>query len=119
MRLIPMLGGLVSAMLSAARAQDVVKVDPAHYKVEVENADVRVLRVRLGPHERAAMHSHPSRVVVFLTDLHLKFTDPNGKTEKVAGKAGHAGLGKAVTHMTENVSDSACELIEVELKGKH
>jgi beta-alanine degradation protein BauB len=119
MRLTLLLCGLGCATLSPAHAQDVVKVAPAHYKVEAENADVRVLRVRLGPHERVAMHSHPSRVVVFLTDLHLRFTDPNGKTEEVEGKAGHAGLGKAVTHATENVSDSACELIEIELKGKH
>jgi quercetin dioxygenase-like cupin family protein len=119
MRLIPLLGGLMGAGVSAAQSQDVVKVDPAHYKVEFENADVRVLRVRFGPHERAAMHSHPSRVVVFLTDLHLRFTDPNGKAEAVEGKAGHAGWGKAVTHTTENASDSAGELIEVELKGEH
>src|SRR5687768_5836999 len=30
-----------------ALAQDPVKVDPKHYKVEFENANVRVLRVRL------------------------------------------------------------------------
>jgi quercetin dioxygenase-like cupin family protein len=119
MRVIPLLGGLMATVLSAAQAQDVVKIDPAHYKVEFENADVRVLRVRFGPHERAAMHSHPTRVVVFLTDLHLKFTDPNGKADEIEGEAGHAGWGKAVVHTTENVSDTAGELIEVELKGKH
>lgn len=119
MRLIPVLGGLLCSVVCAARGQDAVQVDPAHHKVEFENAHVRVLRVRYGPHERSAMHSHPSSVVVFLTDLHVKFSYPDGKADEEEAKAGHAGWAKAVTHTVENLSDSASELIEVELKGKH
>ena len=119
MRLIPLLGGILCAAVSAASAQDAVKVDPAHHKVEFENAHVRVLRVRYGPHERSEMHSHPSSVVVFLTDLHLKFTYSNGKAEEEEAKAGGTGWAKAVTHTVENLSDRGAELIEVELKGEH
>ena len=36
---------------TAAMAQDAVKVDPKHYKVEVENDQVRVLRFHIGPGE--------------------------------------------------------------------
>jgi hypothetical protein len=119
MRPSPLFGVLACAMFSTARAQDVVKVDPAHYNVEFENADVRVVRARLRAHERVAMHSHPARVFVCLTDVHLKFTSPDGKTFDFDGKAGHTGWAPAVTHTTENVSDSAGELIEIEVKGKH
>ncbi len=35
----------------SAMAQDAVKVDPKHYTVEFENDQVRVLRIRYGPHE--------------------------------------------------------------------
>src|SRR5207249_9810446 len=45
-RPIPLLGGLLCLAVSAAMAQDPVKVDPTHYKVEFENAQVRVLRDR-------------------------------------------------------------------------
>ena len=42
--------------------QDPVKVDPKHYKVEVENEKVRVLRVNYKAHEKSVMHSHPDNV---------------------------------------------------------
>ena len=56
-------------------SQDAVKVDPKHYKVETENAQVRVLRVHYGPHEKSVLHSHPNSVAVFLTDGSVRFTD--------------------------------------------
>ena len=40
--------------------QDPVRVDPEHYRVELENEKVRVLRVRYGPHEKSVMHGHPA-----------------------------------------------------------
>ena len=44
---------------SAALAQDAAKVDPKHYKVLIDNAQVRVLRIHYGPHriERKAFPS--------------------------------------------------------------
>ncbi len=56
-----------------AIAQDPVKVDSKHYKVEVENAWVRVLRINYGPKEKSVMHKHPAGVVVYLTDQNAKF----------------------------------------------
>ena len=47
---------------------DPVRVDPKHYKVEVENDQVRVLRIKYGPHEKSVMHGHPSTVAVFLIE---------------------------------------------------
>jgi hypothetical protein len=43
-------------------AQDPINVDPKHYKVEMENDRVRVLRIRYGPHEKSVMHGHPPSV---------------------------------------------------------
>ena len=34
------------------RAQDPLKVDPQHYKLEFENPQVRVLRIHYGPREK-------------------------------------------------------------------
>jgi hypothetical protein len=44
------------------KAQDPVKVDPKHYKVEAENKQVRVLRSTYGPGEKSVMHGHPACV---------------------------------------------------------
>ena len=112
---------LVASVLlwaTAALAQDPVKVDPKHYKVEFENAQVRVIRSHYGPHEKGAMHEHPANVSVLLTDIHLKVTMPDGKTEEFHGKAGETGWLAAVKHQAENLSDKPFELIQVELKGK-
>jgi len=111
---------LIAFVILAAtvRAQDPVTVDPKHYKVEVDNAQVRVLRIHYGPHEKSVMHNHPDAVAVFLTDGHVKFTFPDGKTEERTMKAGDVQWGKAGKHLPESVSDKPFELILVELKAK-
>src|SRR2546425_6701271 len=65
-----------------AGAPDAVKVDPKHYKVELENDRVRVVRITYGPREKSVMHGHRPGVVLFLTDAHYRFTYPDGKTER-------------------------------------
>src|SRR3990172_4788469 len=78
---------LIFAM-ETAMAQDAVKVDPNHYKVEFENDQVRVLRISYGPHDKSVMHEHPDSVAIFLTDQYVKFTSPDGKSEEMRTKAG-------------------------------
>jgi quercetin dioxygenase-like cupin family protein len=98
-------------------AQDAVKVDPKHYSVITENAQVRILKVHYGPHEKSVMHSHPAAAAVFLTDGKGKFTFPDGKTQAFNAKAGDAQYTAATIHLPENTSDTAMDLIVVELKG--
>ncbi len=118
MRRALILAAFVCLGVSACLAQDPVKVDPQHYKVESENSQVRVLRIHYGAHEKSVMHFHPDSVAVFLTDGHVKFTYPDGKTEEVQLKAGQTQWTKAGTHLPENLGDSPFELILVELKGR-
>ena len=99
-------------------AQDPVTVDSKHYKVEFENSEVRVLRIKVGPHEKSIMHQHPNAVAIFLTDLNGKFTFSDGKTENITSKAGEARWTPAITHLPENAGDKPFELILVELKSK-
>ena len=101
-----------------ASAQDAVKADPKHYKVEFENDQVRVLRITYGPHEKSAMHSHPAGVVVFLNDSHARFTMPGGKSQDVQVKAGAVQWSDPATHLPENLGDKGFEVIQVELKTK-
>jgi len=118
-----MLGVLCATFLvvfatHAAIAQDAVKVDPQHYKVEFENAQVRVLRITYGPHEKSVMHGHPASVAVFLTDGQVKFTLPNGKTDERSWKAGQTMWVDAGKHLPENLSEKPFELILMELQAK-
>jgi quercetin dioxygenase-like cupin family protein len=108
---------MLALATTAVRAQDAVKVDAKHYKVEFENAQVRVLRVHYGPKEKSVMHSHPGAVAVFLTEGKVKFTLPGGKTQDLTVKAGEARLTDAGAHLPENIGDKAFELVLVELKA--
>ena len=98
-------------------AQDAVKVDPKHYTVVSENAQVRILKVHYDPHEKSVMHSHPDAVAVFLTDSKGRFSYPDGKTEDLNTKAGEAVYTPKQTHLPENTGDNGMDVIVVELKG--
>jgi quercetin dioxygenase-like cupin family protein len=101
----------------SATAQDAAKVDPKHYKVEAENAQVRVVRIHYGPHEKSVMHSHPASVVVYLTDGKIRMHLPDGKTQDSDAKKGEAVLLPPTVHEPENIGDTPFELIQVELKS--
>jgi quercetin dioxygenase-like cupin family protein len=100
------------------RAQDPVKVDAKHYKVEFENSEVRILRVNYGPGEKSVMHDHPEHVAVFLTDQKGVFATPDGKSTQVNAKAGEVKHLPAGSHLPQNTGDKPMEVIVVELKGK-
>jgi quercetin dioxygenase-like cupin family protein len=108
---------VLGAALSAL-AQDPVKVDSKHYKVDFENSSVRVLRIKYGPHEKSVMHWHPNAVALFQTDGRVKFTFPNGKTEERDMKAGQTAWTPAGRHLPENLTDNDMEVILVELKTR-
>ena len=95
---------------------DPVKVDPKHYKVEFQNDQVRVVRVKFGPHEGAPMHEHQlNRVVVYLRDQNVQMTTAEGKVDTAVHKAGEASWGEAVKHKEQNLNDTPFEAIVVEL----
>lgn len=108
---------LCSCFAVVSSAQDAVKVDPTHYKVETENAQVRILRVHYGTHEKSVMHSHPASVAVFLSDGSIRFTDATGKTEDHVAKKGQVMYTPAQTHNPENTGNASFDVIVIELKG--
>ena len=105
--------GLASSGLTV---QDPVKLEPSHYKVEFENDQVRVLRITQDPHEKGVMHSHSASVIVFLTDMHARFTYPDGKTEEVRARAGQTRWAGPVTHQVENLADTPSEVLHIEVR---
>jgi quercetin dioxygenase-like cupin family protein len=85
-------------------AIDPLKADPKHYSLEFENDQVRVLRVRFGPHEKGVLHEHKlNHIVVYLTD-------------QARGKAGEVRLDEPMTHTEENPLDHPVERIAIDLK---
>ena len=101
---------------ASAKIPDSVISDPKHYKIEFENSKVRVVRISYGPKESSVMHSHPAGTIVFLTDLHVRFTFPDGTSQEMQAKAGQTAWMDGTTHQPENLSDQSLELIYVEAK---
>jgi len=108
-------GGPASKMNAAL---DPVKVDPKDYKVEFENSQVRVVRVKIGAHQEVPLHEHVlNRVVVYLTDQNGVMTTPEGKTESARHKAGEVSWAGPTRHREENLRDGPFEAVVVEFKN--
>lgn len=86
--------------------------------MEFENADVRVLRIKYGPHEKSIQHSHPAGIVIAVTDVTGKFTMADGSVQNNSYRAGQVLEAPAGTHLPENTSDKPFELILIEMKSK-
>jgi quercetin dioxygenase-like cupin family protein len=98
--------------------RDPIKIDPKHYKVEFENAQVRVLRVNIEAHGTVPMHQHSlNRITVFLTDQDFRITDSHGNVETMKHRAGAAVWGIPTIHAEENLSDHPFEVLAIELKS--
>jgi quercetin dioxygenase-like cupin family protein len=88
-------------------------------KIELENDSVQVIRIRIGPHEKLPMHDITTpRVLILLTDEHLRITFPNGETREISAKAGETSWLEPQKHEGENLSDSPIEFIAVVPKHK-
>ena len=98
-------------------AQDAAAVDGKHYKVEFENASVRVLRVHYGAKEKSVMHSHPDAVAVSLGAMRGSFAFPTGKPQIRTFKAGQVRWTPTETHLPHNLNNQPFDVILVELKG--
>ena len=98
-------------------ALDPIRIDPKHYKIEFENDQVRVFRVRIGPHESSPMHEHQlHRIVVYLTDAAVRVTTVDGKVETASHKAGDIVESAAAKHSEQNMTGSPIVVLVTELK---
>jgi quercetin dioxygenase-like cupin family protein len=104
--------------VSKTLERDAVAVDPKHYKVELENDKVRVVRISYDGRESSVMHQHPPGVGVFITGGKFKFSYPDGKSENIEANAGQfMWFAEPWEHLPENLTDDHFEVVYVELKG--
>jgi hypothetical protein len=105
-------------VVGSAHGQDAAKVQPASYRVVLENDSVRVLEFTGRPGMGvcgSGLHSHPAHLTVLLTPAKVKVTE-NGKTFIAQNKAGDVFWSEATTHETENVSGATIRSLIIELK---
>lgn len=103
---------------AAVLAQDAVKVAPDHYKVKVDNAQVRVIENVLKPGEKDGVHTHPAGWFYVTRGGKMKVTHADGKSEVWAPKTGDSGWMEAEgPHSSENVGPEPMGFILVEVKS--
>jgi len=114
---VALVGSFLALASGSAFGQDPVKIDPAHYKIVMENASVRVLKIDYAPGAKSPMHQHPDSIVIPLVSSKVVFTMPDG-TKQDADLANESALyTPAGTHSPANVGTERINALLVEFKG--
>jgi hypothetical protein len=108
--------GLATA-LAQSIALDPVRVAPHIYASVLDNERVRVLKATVRNGETPPLHSHPDRVVVFLSPCAWMETAEDGQAAMQSYKLGDVLWAEQITHggVTSGVIQE-CSLLEIELK---
>jgi len=105
----------VHAILYGPR--DPLTIDPRHFKREMQNDQVRVLRLRLGKGEKTpAYESMFEHLLVPLTTTKLKTTDDKGVVKETAWRRGEVQWQRPGTQADENTGGQPYEAILVEFQ---
>ena len=97
-------------------AEDIAAAHPKNVKVEFENAQVRVMRVTLAPHEKLDLHEVRDLVNVPLTDYSVVHTGPDGKAKEFPRKTGNPEWVPGGERVVE-AGDKPVQSILVEIKS--
>jgi quercetin dioxygenase-like cupin family protein len=97
----------------SGESTDSTEVAPDHYKAELENDHVRVVRITYAAGEESGNHSHPAGLVVGLSDWEAAFVLEDGSSEERSGKVGMARWAPAETHAAKALSDIQALLVEI------
>lgn len=96
---------------------DPVKVFPAGYTVELDNPQVRIVRVRMNAKQKIPLHEHTlNRVVVYLKPQKLRVTPEGGQPVEISPAAGEVKFSAPGRHSEENLGDGPSEALMIEIK---
>jgi hypothetical protein len=95
---------------------DILKIDPRHYRLEFENEKARTLRITLGPDESVPMHDAAAATLVCLTECHLRFTPPSGRVQDIHMEAGQTRWIWDDVRSEKNLSTHKLEMLLIEVK---
>jgi hypothetical protein len=112
-----MLGGMVAFAASPGWGQapdSAAHPIPGAGKVEFENESMTVVRIHLAPHVQTPMHDIVSpRLVIWLTDAHVKDTGSEGKVSEYNRPAGSVDWITPRRHMGENLSNQGLDFLAI------
>jgi len=103
------------------KGKDALEADPKHYKLELENDRMRVLRLTLKADEIAPVHDDRDALLVCIAAgsdkaCHLRLTRPGGRGQDIHMQAGEARWIYADTRSEKNVGPQLLEMLVIEPK---
>jgi quercetin dioxygenase-like cupin family protein len=96
---------------------DPPKIYPEGYKVELDNAQVRVVRAKFAAKAKVPLHEHSlNRVTITLQPQKMLITPEGGTGSETTFATGEVRWGAPARHAEENLGDGPFELLMVEIK---
>lgn len=117
--IIAIMSGILGAAIAMAQspALDPVRVAPHIFQKVLENDRVRVIKVTERNGETAPLHSHPSRVVVYLSPCAWMEESADGEKNMQAFRLGDVVWQDRATHGgTTSAVVQECSSLAIELK---
>lgn len=94
-----------------------VALDPTHFRMVLENDHVKVIRVRLGPHEKSMVMEIPAHVMTCVSDQHVRLHYAHAKFADRSQKAGYTAWVERDEYGIENLDEKPVEWILVVPNG--
>jgi hypothetical protein len=103
------------------KGKDALTADPKHYKLELENDHMRVLRLTLKADEVSPVHDDRDALFVCIAAgsekaCHLRLTRPGGRSQDIHMQAGESRWVYADTRSEKNLGSQPLELLVIETK---
>ena len=98
------------------KGKDALEADPKHYKLELENDRMRVLRLTLKADEVAPVHDDHDALFVCLKECHLRLTRPGGRSQDIHMQAGESRWIYGDTRSEKNLGTQLLEMLVIEPK---
>ena len=103
------------------KGKDALAADPKHYKLDLENEHMRVLRLTLKAGEAVPVHDDLDALFVCIAagsdkGCHIRLTRPGGRSQDIHMQAGESRWIYADTRSEKNLSTQPLEMLIIEPK---
>ncbi len=96
--------------------RNIVRVAPAHVRVDFENDRTRVLRLTMGAGEKIPSHDDRAGVLICIAACRIRFTTPDGGVQDVELKAGETRWMPEARRVARNMAAAPVEVLYIETK---
>src|SRR5579864_6404323 len=98
------------------KGKDALAADAKHYKLELDNDRMRVLRLTLKPDEAVPVHDDKDALFVCIRECHIRLTRPGDRGQDIHLQAGESRWIYGDTRSEKNLGTQPLEMLIIETK---